>query len=393
MSLDPRSESAQFLMDVERRLPVTMVSGSGCRLTSSTGQEYLDLVAGIAVNLLGYSHPVLVEAICKQAHKLINVGDMVFSQPQTDLARLLVNYTFPSRAFFCHSGTEANEAAIKLIRKWGKKKRSGAYEIITAFDSFHGRSLASVTAGGKARNSDPFTPLPPGFIHVPFNDIDAIRRATSSNAAAIMLEPILGSAGVIPAETSYLRDVRTWCDEHGLLLVFDEVQTGLGRTGSWFAFQHYGVQPDVLTVAKGLGGGVPIGACLAAPIADVFEPGDHGSTLGGNPLACAAAVAVLTTIEREGLVQNAAQVGSYFQERLRGLEPSAVRGTGLMLGMDLKVPVAREFQDKCLERGLLVNVVGDRTVRFVPPLILSKAEVDEAVEIMAVALSDVRGLN
>jgi predicted acetylornithine/succinylornithine family transaminase len=380
-------------MDVERRLPITMVSGDGCRLTSATGQKYLDLVAGIAVNLLGYSHPILVEAICQQAHKLINVGDMVFNQPQTDLAQLLVSYTFSSRAFFCHSGAEANETAIKLIRKWGKQERSGAYEIITAYDSFHGRSLASVTAGGKARNSDPFTPLPPGFIHVPFNDIEAIRRATSGNTAAIMLEPILGSAGVIPAEASYLRDVRTWCDEEGLLLVFDEVQTGLGRTGSWFAFQHYGVQPDVLTVAKGLGGGVPIGACLAAPFADVFVPGDHGSTLGGNPLACAAAIAVLTTIEREGLVQNAAEVGGYLQERLRSLDPSAIRGTGLMLGMDLREAVARDFQHKCLERGLLINVVGDRTVRFVPPLILNKAEVDEAIDIMTAALSEVTSLN
>lgn len=377
-------------MNVERRLPVTIESGSGCRLTSSTGEQYLDLVAGIAVNLLGYSHPALVEAICQQANKLINVGDMVFNKPQIDLARLLVDKTFPSRAFFCHSGAEANEAAIKLARKWGKKQRSGAYEIITAYDSFHGRSLASVTAGGKARNSDPFTPLPPGFIHVPFNDIDAIRRATSSNTAAIMLEPILGSAGVIPAERSYLQDVRKWCDERGLLLVLDEVQTGLGRTGSWFAFLHYGIQPDVLTLAKGLGGGIPIGACLAAPVADVFEPGDHGSTLGGNPLACFAAITVLNTIDREHLLENAARVGAYLQERARSLEPTEVRGVGLMVGMDLKLPVVRDFQQKCLKRGLLINVVGDRTVRFVPPLILSKAEVDEAVDIMIAALSEAK---
>jgi acetylornithine/succinyldiaminopimelate/putrescine aminotransferase len=217
-----------------------------------------------------------------------------------------------------------------------------------------------------------------------------MRRVTSSNTAAVMLEPILGSAGVIPATASYLRDVRQWCDEQGLLLVLDEVQTGLGRTGSWFAFQHHGIQPDVLTVAKGLGGGVPIGACLAAPSADVFEPGDHGSTLGGNPLACAAALTVLTTIESDGLVRNAAQVGSYFEDNLRRLEPSEIRGTGLMLGMDLKRPVARNFQSKCLEHGLLINVVGDRTVRFVPPLILSKADVDEAVAIMIGALSEVR---
>jgi acetylornithine/succinyldiaminopimelate/putrescine aminotransferase len=244
-----------------------------------------------------------------------------------------------------------------------------------------------VTAGGRARNSDPFTPLPAGFLHVPFNDIDELRQATNGNTAAVMLEPILGSAGVIPASASYLRDVRRWCDDNNVLLIFDEVQTGLGRTGSWFAFQKYGVQPDILTIAKGLGGGVPIGACLASPDADVFEPGDHGSTVGGSALACAAALTVLRTIESEHLVENAASVGAYLDARLHALAPREVRGMGLMLAMDLQAPVARRLQDSCLEMGLLINVVGDSTVRFVPPLILTRREVDTAVEVMAAGLA------
>jgi acetylornithine/N-succinyldiaminopimelate aminotransferase len=386
-NFDPRPDAAHFLMDVDRRLPISVVSGSGCKLTSATGRQYLDLVAGIAVNLLGHSHPALVDAICEQARLLINAGDMVHTDPQIELARRLVKLTFPARAFFCHSGAEANEAAIKLVRKWGKLRKGGAYEIITAVDSFHGRTLAAVTAGGRARNSDPFTPLPPGFLHVPFNDLGEIRRVTNSKTAAVMLEPILGSAGVIPASAGYLRDVRQWCDDHQILLIFDEVQTGLGRTGSWFAFQKYGVQPDIVTIAKGLGGGVPIGACLAAPEADVFEQGDHGSTLGGNALACAAAIAVLETIESGNLVANAASVGAYLASRLRTLAPQDVRGMGLMLAMDLRVPVARKLQEECLEMGLLINVVGDRTVRFVPPLILTRSEVDTAVEVMATALA------
>jgi predicted acetylornithine/succinylornithine family transaminase len=384
---DPRPDAAQFLMDVDRRLPITVVSGSGSNLRSSTGRQYLDLVAGIAVNLLGYSHPALVETICNQARRLINAGDMVHTDAQIELASRLVKLTFPSRAFFCHSGAEANEAAIKLVRKWGKLRKAGAYEIISAADSFHGRTLAAVTAGGRARNSDPFTPLPPGFLHVPFNDIEEIRRVNNSNTAAVMLEPVLGSAGVIPASAGYLREVRQWCDDNHLLLVFDEVQTGLGRTGSWFAFQHYGVQPDIVTIAKGLGGGVPIGACLASPAADVFVPGDHGSTVGGNALACAAAITVLETIEAENLVENAASVGAYLAARLQTLAPQEVRGMGLMLAMDLRAPVARRLQERCLEMGLLINVIGDRTVRFVPPLILTRREVDTAVEVMATALA------
>src|SRR5262249_820885 len=278
-----------YLMQTGRRLPVTFVRGSGCLVYDDMGREYLDMVAGIAVNLLGHAHPDVVASLSKQAATLMHTSNLYFTQPQVELARKLADLSFPSRVFFCNSGAEANEAAIKLARKWGAKNRDGAFEIITTTGSFHGRTLAAVTAGGQPKYSDPFKPLPGGFLHAPYNDAAAIEAATTDKTVAVMLEPVMGEIGVIPAAPGYLRRVRGWCDEKNLLLILDEVQTGLGRTGRWFAHQHAGIAPDVMTLAKGLGGGVPIGACLANPRADVFEPGDHGSTFGGNPPACARA--------------------------------------------------------------------------------------------------------
>src|SRR4029077_3157749 len=249
---------------------------------------------------------------------------------QVELARHLVELAFPSRVFFCNSGAEANEAAIKLARKWGARNRDGAYEIITTTGSFHGRTLATVTAGGQPKYSDPFKPLPAGFAHVPYNDFEAIQAATTDKTVAVMLEPVMGEIGVVPAGPHYLERVGDWCDEKNLLLILDEGQTGLGRTGRWFAHQHAGITPDVMTLAKGLGGGVPIGACLANPRADVFEPGDHGSTFGGNPLACAVASTVLAVIERDGLVGHAAEMGNALHGVLAGLGAKNVRGLGLM---------------------------------------------------------------
>jgi acetylornithine/N-succinyldiaminopimelate aminotransferase len=264
------SELAErYLMQVGRRLPVTFVRGQGCLVYDDSGKEYLDLVAGIAVNLLGHSHPDVVAAVSAQAGRLIHTSNLYFTQPQVELAQRLVELSFPSRVFLCNSGAEANEAAIKLARKWGKRNRDGAFEIITTTGSFHGRTLAAVTAGGQHKYSDPFAPLPPGFVHVAFNDIGAIRAATTDKTVALMLEPVMGEIGIIPAAPGYLKAVRQWCDEQNLLLILDEVQTGLGRTGLWFAYQHAGITPDVMTLAKGLGGGVPIGACLANPRADV----------------------------------------------------------------------------------------------------------------------------
>jgi len=376
----------RYLMQVGKRLPVTFVRGKGCLVYDDSGREYLDLVAGIAVNLLGHAHPDVVAALTAQASSLIHTSNLYFTQPQVELAQRLVELSFPSRVFFCNSGAEANEAAIKLARKWGKRNRDGAFEIITTAGSFHGRPLATVTAGGQHKYSDPFKPLPEGFVHVPYNDLDAIKAATSEHTVGVMLEPVMGEIGIIPAAAGYLEGVRSWCDAQDLLLILDEVQTGLGRTGRWFAHQHHGITPDVMTLAKGLGGGVPIGACLAAPRADVFEPGDHGSTFGGNPLACAAAVAVLSVIERDGLVGHAAEMGGVLHEALLDLGAKDVRGLGLMQAFEFAEPRAKAFQQSCLEAGLIVNAVDDNSVRLVPPLIIGTAEIDRAHSIMRKAL-------
>ena len=368
----------KYLMQTGRRLPITFVRGQGCLLYDDAGRAYLDLVAGIAVNLLGHAHPEVAAAVGAQSRKLIHASNLYFTEPQVELARRLVELSFPSRVFFCNSGAEANEAAIKIARKWGVKNRDGAFEIITTYGSFHGRTLATVTAGGQHKYSDPFKPLPEGFVHVPYNDLDAIKSATGEKTVAVMLEPVMGEIGVIPAQPGYIAGVRKWCDEHNLLLILDEIQTGLGRTGRWFAHQHHGITPDVMTLAKGLGGGVPIGACLAAPRADVFEPGDHGSTFGGNPLACAAALTVLTVIERDGLVGHAAEMGEMLHGVLAGLGAKNVRGLGLMQAVEFAEPRAKAFQQACLESGLIVNAVDDNSVRLVPPLIISAAEIDQA---------------
>ena len=373
----------RYLMSTGRRLPVTFVRGQGCILYDEGGREYLDLVAGIAVNLLGHSHPDVVAAVSRQVAQLIHTSNLYFTQPQVELARRLVELSFPSRAFFCNSGAEANEAAIKLARKWGTRNRDGAFEIITSTGSFHGRTLATVTAGGQPKYSDQFRPLPPGFVHVPFNEIDAIRSATTDQTVAVMLEPVMGEIGIIPAAPGYLRAVREWCEEKNLLLILDEVQTGLGRTGRWFAHQHAGIEPDVMTLAKGLGGGVPIGACLASPRADVFEPGDHGSTFGGNPLACAAATTVLQVIERDSLVGHAAEMGDLLHGLLQDVGAKEVRGLGLMQAFEFEEAKAKPFQNACLEAGLVVNAVDDHSIRLVPPLIISAAQIDRAHGVMA----------
>ena len=368
----------RYLMQTGRRLPLTLVRGQGCLVYDESGREYLDLVAGIAVNLLGHAHPEVAAAVARQASTLIHTSNLYFTHPQVELARRLVELSFPSRAFLCNSGAEANEAAIKIARKWGTRHRDGAFEIITTTGSFHGRTLATVTAGGQHKYSDPFKPLPEGFVHVAYNDLDAIRSATCEKTVAVMLEPVMGEIGVIPAAPGYLEGVRAWCDSQNLLLILDEVQTGLGRTGRWFAHQHHGITPDVMTLAKGLGGGVPIGACLAAPRADVLEPGDHGSTFGGNPLACAAALAVLHVVERDGLVGHAAEMGDMLHASLGSLGAREVRGLGLMQAFEFAEPRAKAFQQTCLEAGLIVNAVDDHSVRLVPPLIITAAQIERA---------------
>jgi acetylornithine/N-succinyldiaminopimelate aminotransferase len=382
------SEQAdRYLMQTGRRLPVTFVRGRGCLVYDEAGREYLDLVAGIAVNLLGHSHPDVVATLSRQAAQLIHTSNLYFTQPQVELARRLVELSFPSRVFFCNSGAEANEAAIKLARKWGARNRGGAFEIITSTGSFHGRTLATVTAGGQHKYSDPFQPLPAGFAHVPYNDAAAIEAATTDKTVAVMLEPVMGEIGVIPAAPGYLERVREWCDKKNLLLILDEVQTGLGRTGRWFAHQHAGITPDVMTLAKGLGGGVPIGACLANARADVFEPGDHGSTFGGNPLACAVASTVLAVIERDGLVGHAAEMGDALHASVQDLGAKQVRGLGLMQAFEFEEPKAKAFQNACLEAGLVVNAVDDSSVRLVPPLVIGPEDIERAHDVMKKALT------
>jgi predicted acetylornithine/succinylornithine family transaminase len=368
----------RYLMQTGRRLPVTFVRGKGCLVYDDAGREYLDLVAGIAVNLLGHAHPDVVAAVTRQAATLIHSSNLYYTQPQVELARRLVELSFPSRVFFCNSGAEANEAAIKIAHKWGTQHRNGAFEIITAEGSFHGRTLATVTAGGQHKYSDPFKPLPAGFVHVPYNDIDAIKTVTNERTVAVMLEPVMGEIGIIPPSPGYLKQVREWCDKQNLLLILDEIQTGLGRTGRWFAYQHEGITPDVMTLAKGLGAGVPIGACLANPRADVFVPGDHGSTFGGNPLACTTALAVLQVIERDGLVGHAAEMGDLLHGSLEDLGGKQVRGLGLMQAVEFAEPRAKAFQQACLESGLIVNAVDEHSVRLVPPLIITPAEIERA---------------
>ena len=372
----------RYLMQTGRRLPVTFVRGSGCLIYDDAGREYLDLVAGIAVNLLGHAHPDVVAAVTKQAGQLIHTSNLYFTQPQVELAQRLVELSFPSRVFFCNSGAEANETAIKIARKWGARNRDGAFEIITTTGSFHGRTLATVTAGGQHKYSDPFKPLPDGFVHVAFNDAGAIESATTDKTVAVMLEPVMGEIGIVPAAPGYLKRVREWCDKKNLLLILDEVQTGLGRTGRWFAHQHAGITPDVMTLAKGLGGGLPIGACLANQRADVFEPGDHGSTFGGNPLVCSAASAVLHVVERDGLVGHAAEIGELLHASLKDLDAKDVRGLGLMQAFEFEEAKAKPFQQACLEAGLIVNAVDDHSIRLVPPLIISAEQIDRAHAVM-----------
>ncbi len=386
--------SDKYLMRTYRRAPVAFVSGQGARLVDAEGKTYLDFVAGIAVTVLGHNHPALTAAIRAQASRLLHVSNLYHIPQQAELARWLVEHSALDRAFFCNSGAEANEAAIKLARRFGRTRGNGGYEILVAEHSFHGRTLGALAATAQPKYQQGFEPLPPGFVSVPFNDLGALETAAGPSSCAVMLEPVQGEGGVRAAAPDYLRGVRRLCDARGLLLILDEVQTGIGRTGTLFAYEHYGITPDILTLAKGLGGGVPIGATLArAGVADAFAPGDHGSTFGGNPLACAAALAVLTTIDADGLVDRAGEVGAYLFERLRVLARRhrvimEIRGLGLMAAVELSVEAAAVVE-ACRERGLLVNAVTPTALRLVPPLVITPADVDEAVEILNEALAEV----
>ena len=382
----------RYVMKTYGRLPLALVRGKGARVWDADGREYLDFVGGLAVNSLGHCHPAVVKAIAGQAETLMHVSNLYYIEPQVKLAQMLAGNSCADRVFFCNSGAEANEAAIKLARKYAKMNGGpGRYEIITARQSFHGRTLATITATGQTKYQQGFEPLPEGFRYVPFNDLGALREAVGPNTCAVMLEPIQGEGGVNEAEPDYLRGVKRLCSQEGLLLIFDEVQCGLGRTGKLLAYQHYGVEPDIFTLAKALGGGFPIGAMLAREdVAAAFVPGDHASTFGGNPLACAAGLAAVDQLINHGLIENAARVGAYFRGRLEDLKgrraiAAGVRGRGLMLGLELTVE-GRGIVASCQEQGLLINCVNNNVLRFLPPLIISEAEVDQAVGILEEAM-------
>ncbi len=381
-------------MNTYGRLSLALVRGSGARVWDAEGREYLDFVSGLAVNSLGHCHPAVVKAIAAQAEKLIHVSNMYHIEPQARLAALLAENTCADRVFFCNSGAEANEGAIKLARKYGKSKGNlQKVEIITAINSFHGRTLATITATGQPKYQKGFEPLPAGFSYVNINDIEEIRKKAGSNTCAIMLEPIQGEGGVNELNPEYIKAVKDLCEKYDILLIFDEVQCGLGRTGKFMGYEHYGIEPDIFTLAKALGGGFPIGAMLAKEeVAVSFSPGDHASTFGGNPLASAAALAAVEEILNGGLIDNSLKVGDYFKKKLAEIKENSdiivdIRGKGLMLGMEFSVE-CRKLLPVCQEKGLLINCVGDKIMRFLPPLIITERDVDKAVGIIQEAIKE-----
>src|SRR3990170_2687291 len=382
----------KYLLPTSKRLPVTLVRGEGTRVWDTEGKEYLDFVAGIAAVSLGHCHPELVKAVQRQSMELMHTSNYYYTIPQVKLAQLLCESSGLDKVFFCNSGAEAVEGCIKLARKWGKEKRNGAYDIIVAENAFHGRTMATVTATGAEKYRAPFAPLLEGFVRVPFNDVEAIKKATTGKTVAVLLEPIQGEGGVNLPDDDYLPQVRTWCDEAGILLMLDEVQTGVGRTGRLFAHQLYGVEPDVMAVAKGLGGGFPIGAFLAKDHCAVLGAGDHGSTFGGNPLACQVGYTVLKYIIDHDIPAQVARKGQHLELRLHSLADrhpmvTEVRGKGLLWAIELDREAAEEAVRLCLEEGLLANNVKPTALRLMPPLTATEEEVDQAVEIVDRVLS------
>ena len=379
--------SEKNIIGTYRRQPVVFVRGEGAHLWDTEGKEYVDFVAGIAVCSLGHSHPKVVEAICRQAGTLMHVSNLYYTEPQIRFAAMLVENSFADRVFFCNSGAEANEAAIKLARKYGHDNLGGKYEILTMKGSFHGRTLAAITATGQEKFHVGFSPLPEGFRYVPFDDVKALEKAVSKKTCAVLLEPIQGEGGVRVPDEGYLRAVREICDRKGILMILDEVQTGMGRTGTLFGYEHYGVTPDIMTLAKALGNGVPAGALAATEkVAASFGPGTHASTFGGNPLAMAAAVATLETILADGFLENCRKMGEYLQERLWSLRKDHpvvqdVRGKGLLVGLDLTVE-GNSIVKACLERGVLINCTFDHILRMVPPLVITRQDVDRLVKVL-----------
>jgi len=387
----------KYYQSAFKRQPVTFVRGEGPRVWDSDGKVYLDFVAGIAVNVLGHCHPAIIAAVQHQVTQLVHVSNLYYNTRQIELAELLGIQSNGMRSFFSNSGAEANEGAIKLARKYGRMHRDGAYEIISMERSFHGRTLATTAATGQAFYQATWVPLPDGFKQVPYNDLEALKAATSEKTIGILLEAVQGEGGIWPGDPEFIGGVRQWCDEQNLVMICDEVQAGMGRTGKFFSWEHYGITPDIVTMAKGLAGGVPIGAMLAGPRTDVFAPGDHGTTFGGNPIACAAGIATIKTILDENLMENATHMGAYWRSKLEafcGKYPfiDSPRGIGLMQAVNVQHELAPTIVQQALEHGLLLNALGSSTLRIVPPLNVTSENIDEAAEILDKALADVAAM-
>jgi predicted acetylornithine/succinylornithine family transaminase len=378
--------SSEHLMNTYPPQAVTFVRGEGSYLFDDTGKRYLDFLSGLAVTSLGHAHPAVATALAEQSKTLLHVSNLFGTEPGREVAATLDRLAGGGgKVFFCNSGAEANEAGIKLARKWGGR---GKFVVVSAYGSFHGRTLATLHATGQPQKHETFQPLPEGFRHVAWNDLDALAASIDPSVTGILLEPVQGEGGVNPATAEYFQGVRALCDERGLVFLVDEVQTGLGRTGEWFGFQHFGVQPDIVTMAKALGNGVPIGACWAkADVADAFVPGDHATTYGGQPLATAAARAVLRTMEEEDVPARARSAGKRLTDALLGVDGvSGVRGLGLLLAAELAEPIAKDVAARALEAGLVINAVTDNALRLAPSLLVSDSEIDECCATLAAVL-------
>ena len=382
----------QYLCQTYARYPVAFVRGEGCKLWDAEGKEYLDLFASLAVMNLGQCHPAVVKAVQEQVATLTHISNLHHTVPQARLAELLCKNSFGDKVFFCNSGAEANEASIKLARKYGVDKRDGRYEIITVLGSFHGRTMATIAATGQEKVRQGFGPVLEGFRYVAYDDLAAMEAAVSEKTIAILVEPILGEGGVVIPQPGYLKGVRDICDRHGLLLIADEVQVGIGRTGTLFAYEHTGIEPDIMPLAKALGGGIPVGAMVArAEVAESLSLGSHGSTFGGNAVACAAGVAVIETLLNDGVLENCQKMGAYFLSKLQALKDkfsfiTEVRGQGLILGAELDRDGA-DIATICLEEGLLINCAAGKVLRFIPPLIVTKDEIDHGMDILEKVLA------
>ena len=378
----------QYVARTYTRYSIALVRGKGTRVWDADGKEYLDFLAGIAVNALGHCHPAVVRAIQQQSRKLLHVSNLYHIAPQAELARELCRHSFGERVFFCNSGAEANEAAFKLARRYGGEHLGGKYEILSAHNSFHGRTLATLTATGQEKVRAGYDPLPPGFRQIPFNDLAAAAEAVDpQKTAGILVELIQGEGGVNVADADYVRGLRDLCDRQGLLLIFDEVQTGMGRTGKLFAYENYGVTPDVMTLAKALGGGLAVGAMLAREhVAKSFAPGSHASTFGGNPLACSAGLAVMKTLISGGVLRNCVRMSKAFMKRLEKLKDRfsfvrSIRGKGLLIGFELEMEGAK-IVEECMKEGLLLNCTAYKVLRFALPLTITETEINRGLDIL-----------